>query len=69
MSREKIQKVRDMSDAEIVTELEKLREEFFLRRFTSDPKRIQNPGRFQQMRKSIARLLTVQRQRQLEKKS
>ncbi|MGE3853456.1 MAG: 50S ribosomal protein L29 [Planctomycetota bacterium] len=53
-----------MSDAEIATELEKLREEYFLRRFTSDPKRIQNPGRFQQMRKAIARMLTIQRQRQ-----
>ncbi len=69
MSREQVQKVRDMSDAEIATELDKLREEYFLRRFTSDPKRIQNPGRYQHMRKAIARLLTIQRQRQLEKTS
>ena len=50
---------RDKTDAQLQTELGQMREDFFLRRFTADPKRIQNPGKFQNMRKSIARALTV----------
>lgn len=63
MNKKKIAAVREMSDEAIRDELAKNREEFFLRRFTADPKRIQNPGKYQQMRKHIARLLTVQAQR------
>lgn len=63
-NKKKIKDIRDKSDAELRSDLDKLREEFFLRRFTADPKRIQNPGKYQQMRKTIARLLTVLNERQ-----
>ncbi len=62
-NKKRIKELRDKSDAELRAELGRLREEFFLRKFTADPKRIQNPGKYQQMRKTIARLLTVLQER------
>ena len=64
-----IDEVRQKSDEEIREDLARMREEFFLRRFSSDPKRIDNPGRFKEMRRQIARCLTVLRERELKRES
>ena len=51
--------LRDKPEVELRKQLAKLREAYFLRRFSSDPKRISNPGKFQHMKRDIARILTV----------
>ena len=62
-----IERVREMEDGDIRKDLAKLREEFFLRRFSADPKRLDNPARYKQMRREIARYLTVLKEREAEK--
>ncbi len=59
--------VRDMEEADIRKDLAKLREEYFLRRFSADPKNIDSPARYKQMRRQIARYLTVLKEREMEK--
>jgi len=59
----KIKKARELSDAQINDELAKLREEHFMRRFTDDPKNVKNPGYFREVKRTIARYLTVLNER------
>ena len=61
-----IDDVRAMSDKDIKKDLAVLREEFFMRRFTADPKRIENPGKYRDIRRTIARYLTVLNERARE---
>ena len=61
-----IDDVREMSDKDIKKDLAELREEYFMRRFTADPKRIDNPGKYREIRRTIARYLTVLKERAQE---
>ena len=62
----KASEVHKMSDAEIVEELGRLRSQLYELRSAAVTEKLENPRQFQQLRRDIARLLTVQRARQLQ---
>ena len=64
----KAEEVREFDDAEITARLKELREEQFKLRFKSSMMELENPGTLQRVRKDIARLQTIQRERELAKK-
>ena len=64
----KAEEVREFDDAEITARLKELREEQFKLRFKSSMMELENPGTLQRVRKDIARLQTIQRERELTKK-
>jgi len=63
----KIQQIRDMTDQEIDDSLKNLRKELFNLRFQLATHQLHNPARLRVVRKDIARLLTVKRERELNK--
>jgi large subunit ribosomal protein L29 len=56
---------RDMADDELDTKLAEAKEELFNLRFQLVTGQLDNPMRIQQMRKDVARILTVMREREL----
>lgn len=60
-----IEEIRGKEDAEIEFDLAQLEKEYFEMRFRSLTEGIQNPSRFGQIRKEIARMKTILRERQL----
>ena len=63
----KAEEIREFDDAEITTRLKELREEQFKLRFKSSMMELENPGTLKRVRKDIARLETIQRERALGK--
>ncbi|MDQ6829659.1 MAG: 50S ribosomal protein L29 [Gemmatimonadota bacterium] len=59
------EEVRDLSDTEIQQRIGELEEERFRLKFRSATEAIDQPLRFRHIRKDIARLKTVLRERQL----
>ena len=57
--------LRELSDAELVEKYDELKEELFNLRFQNVTGQLDNPNRLKQVRHQIARVLTVQRQREL----
>lgn len=57
--------LRDLSDAELRGKLRELQEELFNLRFQLATGQIENVGRIRTVRRDIARLQTILRQRQL----
>ncbi len=62
----KIQDVRDLSATELEQKLSSLKEELFNLRFQIATGQLDNPMRIGEVKKSIARVKTVQRQREIE---
>jgi large subunit ribosomal protein L29 len=58
-------KLRDLSDAELQQRAGELGEELFNLRFQASMSMAKNPARIGQARKDIARIKTIQRERQL----
>ncbi|MDQ7793421.1 MAG: 50S ribosomal protein L29 [bacterium] len=58
--------LRELSDVELDEKLQELRNELFNLRFQLTTGQLDNPMRVRHVRKSIARVKTVQRQRQLD---
>ena len=58
--------IRDMTDQQIQEQLDQLREERFRIRFRSATMELENPMLLSQLRRDIARVRTVQRERELE---
>ena len=58
--------IRDMTDPQIQEQLDQLREERFRLRFRSATMELENPMLLSQLRRDIARVRTVQRERELE---
>ena len=58
--------IRDMSAAELDQNLNKLKEELFNLRFQHATGQLDNPMRIPAVKKTIARIKTVQRQRELK---
>jgi large subunit ribosomal protein L29 len=58
--------IRDMSAAELDQRLNKLKEELFNLRFQHATGQLDNPMRIPAVKKTIARIKTVQRQRELK---
>lgn len=64
----KAEEIREFDEAEIRTRLKELREERFKLRFQSSMMELENPGTLKQVRKDIARLQTILRERELAEK-
>jgi large subunit ribosomal protein L29 len=58
--------LRDLSDSELVEQHDELKEELFNLRFQMATGQLDNPRRLREVRRDIARVLTVQRERELE---
>ena len=61
----KIKEVRDLSAAELDTKLASLKEELFNLRFQMATGQCENPMKSREVKKSIARIKTVQRQKEI----
>ena len=62
----KISEIRDMSAAELTSKLDDLKKELFALRFQLAANQLDNPTRIKAVKKDIARIKTIQRQRELE---
>ncbi len=63
----KVNEIRDLNENELSEKLSSLKEELFNLRFQLATGQLENPMRIKDVKKSIARVKTVQRERQLEK--
>ena len=61
----KIKEVRDLSAAELDTKLASLKEELFNLRFQMATGQCENPMKIREVKKSIARIKTIQRQNEI----
>ena len=61
----KVKEMRDMTDAELRKKLADTKDELFRLRFQSATGQLDNPMRIQEVRRRIARLKTVIREREL----
>ena len=57
--------LRNLSDDELVTKLKECKEELFNLRFQGATGQLENHGRLRAVRKDIARLYTIMREREL----
>jgi large subunit ribosomal protein L29 len=62
----KASELRELSDAELVEKYDEYKEELFNLRFQNVTGQLDNPRRLQQVRHQIARVMTVQRERELQ---
>ena len=62
----KISEIRELTDEELANELERLRRHLFDVRSQAVTEKLEDPSMLTKTQRDIARLLTVQRQRQLE---
>ncbi|MEX0655891.1 MAG: 50S ribosomal protein L29 [Phycisphaeraceae bacterium] len=62
----KASEAHKMSNDEITEELGRLRKRLFELRSAAVTEKLENPRQFEQLRRDIARLLTVQRGREIE---
>lgn len=65
----KTSEVRDLSEKEQEEKVGDLREELFNLRFQLATGKIENPGQLRMLRRDIARIKTIQRERVAKKKS
>ncbi len=63
----KLDKIRNMSQAELETEELKLKKELFNLRFQHVTGQLENPLKMKEIKKDIARIKTVQREKELAK--
>lgn len=61
----KVKEIRDMSAAELKQKLVDLKDELFNLRFRSVTGQLDNPMRINEVRKSMARIQTILREREL----
>jgi large subunit ribosomal protein L29 len=62
----KTEEVRDMEDVDIHAKIEEAEEELFRLRFRSATQLLENPMLVRQLRRDIARMKTILRERELE---
>lgn len=60
-----IEEIRDMTDQQVRERLDELREERFRLKFRAATMELENPRLLSQLRRDIARVRTVQREREL----
>lgn len=61
----KINEIRKLSDEEITKEIESAKEELFNLRFNQATGNLEKPSRINELRKQVARMKTVLREREL----
>ena len=62
----KINKIKEMSSPELEKEISELKTELFKLRFSQATSGLDNPMRIKEVRKDIAKMKTILRQRELE---
>jgi large subunit ribosomal protein L29 len=62
----KVDEVRDLEDVDIHARIEEAQEELFRLRFRSATQVLENPMLVRQLRRDIARMKTILRERELE---
>ena len=60
----KTEEIRDMSDTEVREQMDLAREELFRLRFRSATQELENPSLIRKLRRDIARMETILRQRE-----
>lgn len=65
-SRSRVKEMRERQTSELSEEIEKLRKEAFELRLKSATESVANPSRFRQIRRDVARLKTLLRERELQ---
>ena len=60
-------KIRDLSTEEIIKKIEENKEELFNLRFAQATGNLEKPSRINELRKEVARMKTIIRERQLQK--
>jgi large subunit ribosomal protein L29 len=63
----RVRELRDLGDEDLVTRLDASKEELFNLRFQLATGQLDNPSRIGQVRHEIARILTILRERELER--
>ncbi len=66
MAKLKASELREMSDEQLALVLKEARENLFRLRLQAETERLDAPSELKRHRRLIARILTIQRQRQLE---
>ena len=66
MNKNELNKIREMSDVELVKKLDDLKEELFHLRFQHAINQLENPMRLKAVRKEIAIVKTILRERELK---
>ena len=61
----KVEEIRKMSDEELSSELTSLKEELFKLRFQHATNQLDNTAQIAQVKRDIARVMTIQREKQL----
>lgn len=59
------EKIRELTDEEIAEEISLAREELFRLKFRGAYEELENPSLLRTLRRDVARLMTIQRERQL----
>ena len=62
-----LNKMREMTDAELAAELDKMKKELFNLRFQHVTGQLENPVQMREVRKNIARVKTIMREKELDK--
>ena len=62
-----LNKMREMTDAELAAELEKMKKELFNLRFQHVTGQLENPVQMREVKKNLARVKTIMREKELEK--
>ena len=62
-----LNKIREMTDAELAIELEKMKKELFNLRFQHVTGQLENPIKMREVKRDIARVKTIIREKELEK--
>ena len=62
-----LNKMREMTDIELTTELEKMKKELFNLRFQHVTGQLENPVKMREVKRNIARVKTIIREKELER--
>ncbi len=62
-----LSKIREMNDAELAAELDKMKKDLFNLRFQHVTGQLENPLKMKETRRDIARVKTIIREKELEK--
>jgi len=62
-----LNKIREMTDVELSAELDKMKQELFNLRFQHVTGQLENPVRMREVKRNIARVKTIIREKELEK--
>lgn len=61
-----LKKMREMTEVELTSELDKMKKELFNLRFQHVTGQLENPVKMRELKKDIARVKTILRERELE---